>query len=227
MSFGDILTKYRDGVSQTNGYINMAYESDSHGNDVFDDEKKDFIISSAFLKMFIFWEEFLESSFLTYLTGEPSTSGTTVDCCVTPRDLDHASEILIGTQNYVDWASCDVVRRLAKIYLSDGDPISSNLLSISRELADLKTVRNAAAHMSSTTGHKFNALATRVLGVHTTNGKVSQFAPPKIENELIVVSTTSVKRNSDRNETNDERISRHYYFNILDLLLDDHESFLV
>ena len=50
---------------------------------------------------------------------------------------------------------------------------------------------------------------------------------PKIENELIVVSTTSVKRNSDRNETNDERISRHYYFNILDLLLDDHESFLV
>ena len=54
--------------------------------------------------------------------------------------------------------------------------------------------------------------------------------PPKIENELIVVSTTSVKRNSDRNETNDERISRHYYLfqDILDLLLDDdHESFLV
>jgi hypothetical protein len=175
MSLADSLLEFRAGIAQTNNLISMAYEQDSNGNDIFDSTKKDFVISSAFLKMFIFWESFLEDSFSKYLTGESSTDGTGVTCYVSPNDREHALKILIGTQKYVDWANQEIVRRLAKLFMENGDPLASNIASISGELSDLKTIRNAAAHLSSTTRHQLDALSTRVLGRNITNTDVATF----------------------------------------------------
>lgn len=175
MSLADTLAEFRAGIVQTNSLISMAYEQNSDGDDIFDAGKKDFVVSSAFLKMFIYWESFLEASFSKYLTGEISTDGTGVTRFVSPNDRDHALKILIGTQKYVDWANSEIVRRLANLYLENGDPLASNLASISRELSDLKTVRNAAVHLSSTTQHQLDALSARVLGRTISNTNVATF----------------------------------------------------
>lgn len=175
MSLADTLEEFRAGIAQTNSLVSMAYEQDSHGNDIFDSKKKDFVISSAFLKLFIYWESFIEASFSKYLIGELSTDGTAVTCFVSPSDRDHALKILIGSQKYVDWANHEIVRRLANLYLENGEPLASNIASISRELSDLKTVRNAAAHLSSTTQHQLDALSTRVLGRTISNTDVASF----------------------------------------------------
>ncbi len=175
MPLSNSIAEFRSGVSQINAIIQKACDSDSSGNDIFDDSQKEFIISSAFLKMFIYWESFVEESFASYLIGEVSTNGTAVTTHVTPADKDHALKMLIGTQKYVDWANHEIVRRLANLYLENGEPFSSNISSIARDLSDLKTVRNAAAHLSSTTQHQLDALASRVLGHTVSNATVANF----------------------------------------------------
>lgn len=175
MSLVDTLDNFRLGIAQVNNFISMAFEQDHAGDELFDDTKKDFLISSSFLKMFIFWESFIEEAFSKYLTGEVSTDNTEVSCFVSPIDRQHALKILIGTQKYVDWANHEIVRRLAHLYLENGDPLGSNISAISSELADLKTIRNAAAHLSSTTRTQLDALATRVLSKPVHNTTVADF----------------------------------------------------
>ena len=175
MLLSETIIAFRTGIYETNAIIQKAYETDSSRHDIFDKTQQEFIVSSAFLKMFIHWESFVESSFASYLTGETSTSGTIVSKHVMPADRNHALKILIGTQKYVDWANHDIVRRLANLYLEDGEPFSSNISAIARELSDLKTVRNAAAHLSSTTQHQLDALASRVLGRSISKSTVANF----------------------------------------------------
>ncbi|MBB5210529.1 hypothetical protein [Microbulbifer hydrolyticus] len=175
MSLSDSIGEFRAGVSQVNAVLEKAYEVDSDGNEIFDELQQEFIVSSAFLRMFIHWETFVEASFASYLIGERSVNGTSVSRCVTPSDRDHALKILVGTQKYVDWANHEIVRRLANLYLEDGEPFSSNISAIARDLSDLKTVRNAAAHLSSTTQHQLDALASRVLGRAVSNFTVANF----------------------------------------------------
>ncbi|QLC73837.1 hypothetical protein LPB260_24325 [Pseudomonas sp. LPB0260] len=181
MSLADTLSEFRRGIALTNSFVSMAYERDQNGNDLFDDVKKDFVISSSFLKMFIYWESFLEDSFAKYLAGELSTAGTPAPGIVTPADKQHAIKILVGTQKYVDWANHEIVRRLAGIYLVDGNPLLTNLSSIASELSDLRTIRNAAAHLSSSTQAQLDALSTRILGrtqrSTTVSGLVMQLHP--------------------------------------------------
>jgi hypothetical protein len=175
MSLADSLSEFRAGIAQTNEFISMAYEQNLNGNDIFDTNKKEFVISSAFLKMFIYWESFIEESFSKYLVGELSIEGTGVTRYVFPSDREHALKILIGTQKYVDWANHEIVRQLAHLYLENGNPFASNIASISSELSDLKTVRNAAAHLSTTTRRKLDALSTRVLNQNLTNTNIATF----------------------------------------------------
>jgi hypothetical protein len=84
-------------------------------------------------------------------------------------------EVLIGTQRYVDWASHEVVRKLALIYFDSGEPIAPNLQAVSRELADLRTMRNAAAHVTSTTQRTLDALATRIMRANRISVSVEGF----------------------------------------------------
>lgn len=162
------------GITQINTFISIAYEQDDKGNYLYDDIKQEFIITSAFLRMFIYWETFIEDAFSKYLIGKNSTLGTTVECYMTPDSQGHALKLLIGTQKHVDWANHEIVRRLAQLYLKDGNPIVSNIDSISSELADLRTIRNAAAHISSTTQKQIDALASRISGKNVVNTSVAR-----------------------------------------------------
>jgi len=169
------LSEYRNGVVQVNNYIAIAYKTAEDGSDICTQDEKEFIISSAFLKMFIYWEGFLEKAFLIYLTGGSSINGDTLTKYVIPRDENHAHKMVIGTQKYVDWANHEIVMRLSSLYFENGSPIQGILASISTELSDLKNIRNAAAHISSTTQTKLDGIASRKLGITVANTTVDQF----------------------------------------------------
>ncbi|GEN08320.1 hypothetical protein MFU01_33570 [Myxococcus fulvus] len=163
MSLTMALQELKGAVNFTNSLIATAHAQSASGSYLIPMDQIIFITESAFLKNFIAWEKFLEQSFLLFLTGEPATTGKIVPTHATPRDLTHASQMTVGTQKYVDWANPDIVRRLAKIYFPGGHPFESTISSINSDLLDLKNIRNASAHISTTTATALEALAQRKL----------------------------------------------------------------
>lgn len=162
MSISQILTDYQTSIQKLNGLIANVHKPSVHTVQL-DIDEVNVITESAFLKMFIAWESFLEKSFIHYLTGNSSTSGKTFTCFASPRDEAHASQILIGMNKYVDWSTPETVRKLSKIFFDNGEPYETVLSSITSDIYDLKAIRNSAAHISSTTSKNLDGLGTRKL----------------------------------------------------------------
>lgn len=169
----DVLYTLRWNFYEANKIINFAFSQDTGGNVICDEIVRSFITDNAFLKIFIAWEGFLETAFIKYLMGEPSISGLTFTRYASPTSIEHAQKILIGTQKYVDWSNPEIVRKISKLYFENGDPFHTIISSIQNAIFDLKTIRNAAAHISSTTQSNLDALATRTLARPVSNIKVS------------------------------------------------------
>jgi hypothetical protein len=172
MDLSDCYTNLQSGFAFVNRTITLA---NSSFNAEGDSDVKRFIIESSFLKMFIFWEEFLEKSFLCYINSATSLQTPLPIVYVSPLDEEHAGKMLIGTQKYVDWANHEIVKRLACLYMENGTPYQAALDSISTELSDLKNIRNRAAHSSSTTDRAFLAVQRRVLAKQSSNLNISDF----------------------------------------------------
>lgn len=175
MPIGGALNTFRIEVATFNGYITRAFTQNTSGAYVLSSSERAFIVDSAFLRMFIAWEVFLEEVFVRYLLGHTSTAGKGAQRLALPPNDQHAIELLIGTQKYVDWANPEIVRKLAKLVFINGDPILPIIGSIQTDLFDLKTVRNGAAHLTSTTSKQLDALASRKLGGARVNIAVSDF----------------------------------------------------
>jgi len=175
MTLATLLDTYRIEVSLYNGFISKAFTQDLSNNYILAEQERSFVVDSAFLRIFISWETFLENAFVNYLIGESSTSGRSPIKYVSPQDAKHAYDMLIGTQHYVDWSNPEIIRRLSKLYFDKGDPIYQVLSSIQSSLFDLKTIRNAAAHLSLTTSHQLDSLASRILNKPCTSITVSNF----------------------------------------------------
>lgn len=175
MPLVDCLNNYRLSIDEANSFIALAFQQNAAGVYLLPQNQRDFISESSFLKIFIAWETFLESSFLDYLLGEPSITGSIINRHAQPIDRDHAHRLLAGTKNFVDWSSPETVRKLSNLYFVQGNPIDSFISTIHTDIMDLKTVRNAAAHMSSTTSNQMDSLGTRKLKQPCNNLKVADF----------------------------------------------------
>lgn len=175
MNLNTCLLKFRQKIIKVNNYIGFAYEQDSSLNNIRTNEEIEFLVTSAFLRLFIAWEGFLEESFILYLTGEESLDGSELVRYASPLDEKHAHKILIGTQKYVDWANNEIVGRIAGIYFENSEPYLTSLNSIAMDLSDLRAIRNASAHISSNTQNKLDAVASRVLRRPVSNIEVSDF----------------------------------------------------
>jgi hypothetical protein len=169
----DTLNAYRASVIEIRSHISLAFQLDAAGEYVLSKPQRDFITDSAFLKVYIAWETFLESAFIKYMTGLPTITGSVVTRHVTPIDTNHANDILIGVQTFVDWSRADVVLKLSSLYFVTGNPFQVYIGTVVSDLQDLKTIRNALAHLSSTTSVKLDALASRLLGRPVTSMGVS------------------------------------------------------
>jgi len=119
---------------------------------------------AAFLNMFIAWETFLETSLLDLMVGGTSIGGTTPVRHVVPPNLDLAQKLVKGTMRYFDFANHDNVRTIVNLYFENGYPYEPHISAIVSELNDLKTMRNASAHISSTTQQALESLAGRIFG---------------------------------------------------------------
>ena len=173
MPHQDNLDTYRKAIKKYLAFIDNGYLQDSSGKLLFDKEFQNFCVSASFLAIFVAWESFLEQTFLDYTLGFPSTTGLNKAKYVSPIDSEHSNRILIGTQQYVDWANSETVIKLACLYLQDGEPFNTNLKSIQSHLRDLKTIRNSCAHLSSTTSAKLDSVASRLLSKPISNVRVT------------------------------------------------------
>ena len=156
-------------------YIGRAFTQDAAGAYVLTEQERSFIVDSALLRIFIGWETFLEKSVVAYMMGNASSVGRKPTRFVSPTSEVHAHQILIGTQKYVDWANPDIVRKLTQLHFENGEPVGAVVSSIHSDLLDMKTVRNAAAHLTTTTAASIDALATRKLEKPSSGIAVSHF----------------------------------------------------
>jgi hypothetical protein len=158
-----LLIEFRDAITVSRRLIAAAHQKDATGAYTWAEADRSTVVEAAFLKVFIAWETIEERSFIEYLVGAPSATGNVIPCFVQPRDRAHAAKLLIGVGRFVDWSTPDPVRKLASNFLANGEPFERVLASIQSDLIDLKTIRNAAAHLSTTTAHLLDALASRKL----------------------------------------------------------------
>ncbi|ODA29950.1 hypothetical protein [Planctopirus hydrillae] len=173
MAHQDNLDLFRKTVAQYIGFIDNSYHRDGSGRAIFNQQFQEFCVQSAFLGIFVAWESFLESSLSDYALGVSGVSGRSIVKYISPLDRDHSGRMLVGAQKYVDWANHETVVKLASVYLEDGEPFKTNINSISLVLSDLRTIRNACAHMSSSTSSKLDAAACRLLGRRCSNVTVT------------------------------------------------------
>jgi hypothetical protein len=175
MELVDIFNTYKQNIQDAVDIIDFAYSRYANGHYKYPKKIRVFNSKNAFLKIYISWESFLEASFISYMLGKSSTSGRTLVRYVTPLDSDHAQKLLIGTQRYFDWGNSENLRKLSKLYFENGEPFNGIIGSIVTDLSDLKTIRNAAAHISSTTSTQLDAVASRILNRSIVNIDVSDF----------------------------------------------------
>jgi hypothetical protein len=163
MSLAEILRDFKTNVAQCDNLIANAHQTDSDGNFLFPLIAHQQITVSAFLNLYVAWETFLESSLAELMVGSATLSGSLPIRYISPLNVESARMFVIGVHRYFDYGNHDYVRRMVRLYFKDGYPYEPHLGSISSDLADLRTMRNASAHITSTTQTALESLAMRVL----------------------------------------------------------------
>lgn len=169
MALNQNLIDFRATIHELNQHIQFAHLKYAGGNYKIPANLREFISESAFLKMFIAWETFVEKSFVDYLINEESILCRRPAKWVNPIDANHAHQIIIGNQKHMDWSNPETIRKISKIFFHQGYVFDAALSSINADLMDMKTIRNSAAHVSSTTTAKLDGLATRILATPSVN----------------------------------------------------------
>lgn len=162
MAIDQSLADFQASLAQCDSLIANAHRVDATGANVFTQRDREQITVAAFLSLFIAWEEFIEASITDFMMGDSTANGANPVRYVTPTTREHSTAMVLHTQRYFDYANHDNVRKLARLYFDAGYPFETPLSSINDELASLKTIRNACAHLSSTTRTALESLATRI-----------------------------------------------------------------
>lgn len=162
MPLNSSLIELQTRFAQCDSLIVNAHKVDTTGTSLLPHIDQQQITVAAFLNLFIAWESFIEDVLTKLMSGSPTISGSHPTRYVTPLTQDSAKVIVIGINRYFDYANIENVRRIAKMYLLNGYPFEPHLSSIFSDLSDLRTMRNASAHITSTTQRALESLAQRI-----------------------------------------------------------------
>ena len=162
MPIAQALATFRAKATQCDALIANAHRIDQGGQPLFPLIDREQITAAGFLNLFVAWEEFLESTISNLMAGSATISGLLPPKFVSPLTAEAARAMVIGINRYFDYANHDFVRKTAAMYFRNGNPFEPHLGSIASDLADLRTMRNASAHVSSTTQAALDALAQRI-----------------------------------------------------------------
>jgi hypothetical protein len=158
------LGDFRISVAQCDNLIANAHRTDANGVPILPPIDRQQITVAAFLNMFIAWETFLETSLCDFMTGGAAIGGGLPIRYVSPPTAQAAQDLLKGVMRYFDYANHQNMRKMVSLYFQHGYPYEPHLSSIFSHLEDLKTMRNASAHLSSTTQQALESLAGRIFG---------------------------------------------------------------
>jgi hypothetical protein len=164
MPIGQSLLVFQASVAQCDSLIANAHSVAVGGKFYFSIRDREQITVAAFLNLFIAWEEFVEASIGDFMMGEPTIGGKHPVRYVNPPTRDHSGRMVVHMNRFFDYASHENVKKLARLYFDTGYPYDTPINSLSQELSDLKIMRNACAHMSSTTKAALEGLCLRVFG---------------------------------------------------------------
>lgn len=165
MPIAQALAKFGAKSSQCDSLISNAHRLDAAGASLFPQIDREQITVAAFLNLFVAWEEFVESAISHFMAGSATLSGTQPVRFAVPPTAEDAKKMMIGANRYFDYANHELVLRMVRLYFQNGYPFEPNLSSILSDLADLRTLRNSSAHISSTTQVALEGLAQRIFGI--------------------------------------------------------------
>jgi hypothetical protein len=158
------LADFTTSVAQCESLIANAHKADAAGNSLLPVLDQQQITVAAFLNLFIAWEGFLETSIADLMIGGRTVGGAAPTRYVVPPDLRAARELIIGVMRFFDYANHQFVIKIVNMYFQNGYPYEPHLSAIFTDLDDLRTMRNASAHISSTTQTALEGLALRIFG---------------------------------------------------------------
>jgi hypothetical protein len=159
----NILAEFKASVAQCDSLIASAHRNDAAGAPLFPIGEQQQITIAAFLNMFIAWEAFLEATLAEFMLGNPTLNGTNPVRYVTPPTVESAKAIVIHVREYFDYGNHGYLKKVVDSYFRGGYPFQPHLNALIADLGDLRTMRNSAAHISSTTQTALEGLALRLL----------------------------------------------------------------
>lgn len=162
MSLSNTLSTFRASASQCDCLVANAHQADATGVAVLPALDQRQITVAAFLNLFVSWETFLEESLIELMVGSPTISGRVPVRYVSPPTIQATRCLVIGVQRYFDYGNHDNVRKIVSMFFENGYPFEPHLSAINTDLSDLRTMRNASAHITSTTQAALEGLAQRV-----------------------------------------------------------------
>ncbi len=163
MSLAQNLADFKASVAQCDSLIANAHKVDGSGAALFPPKDQQQITVAAFLNLFIAWETFLECSLAELMTGAATLNGTQPVKYVSPLTPADARQFVKHVREYFDYGNHEYFRIVVNQYFKDGYPYEPHFKGITLDLADLRKMRNASAHISHTTQSALETLALRVL----------------------------------------------------------------
>jgi hypothetical protein len=162
MSVAEALSTFQAKAAQCDRLVATAHREDGARASLFSLPDRQQITVAAFLNLFIAWEEFMEESMADLMSGGSTLSGTKPKKYVSPLNLTAAKVLVVGINKYFDYANHENISRAVLMYFDGGYPFEPHLGAIASDLRDLRTLRNASAHLSSTTQRALESLAQRI-----------------------------------------------------------------
>lgn len=159
------LVEFQAAVAQCDSLISNAHQPDATGQPILPDIDRQQITVAGFLNMFIAWETFLEAVLSHLMSGAVTAAGNAPVKFASPASPEIAKKMVIGTMRYFDYGNHFNFKKIAEIYFDQGAPFKLPLDAVNASLDDLRVMRNASAHISSTTQTALETLALRLLAV--------------------------------------------------------------
>lgn len=136
---------------------------------------KELIINNAFINVVTAWERFLEQSAFAYSMSEKSLNGNTPVCYISPRDEDHANDLIKGVTQYFDWSNKEAIINMAERIFENGSPYKTVISGINSYLVNIKKLRNNIAHNSKKSNNDFDTLVRTELSPSEVGITTAQF----------------------------------------------------
>jgi hypothetical protein len=130
----------------------------------FEREHEEMLVELAFFKSFLYWEKFLEKSFIAYLMGDTPPKGNAPRRYFIPPNPQHAETVLGGHRGYIEWAAATNIISKAEHFFEEGGYFRKPIKGKQSKLEEIRKVRNAIAHISSFSEQSFQSVVRERLG---------------------------------------------------------------